>query len=70
MVKKTFQVEGMHCTSCALSVDEELEELEGIKTSRTSYARQSTEVEFDERLVDEAKIIATVEKAGYKAIFR
>ncbi len=67
MVKKLFGIEGMHCTSCALLIDEELEELAGIHRSRTSYARQQAEVEYDEKQVDEGKIIATITRAGYKA---
>lgn len=67
MLKKSFQIEGMHCTSCALGIDEELEELKGIKSVKTSYARQRTEVEFDEKLLTEPMIIAAITKAGYKA---
>lgn len=67
MVKQTFRVEGMHCTSCALNIDEELEELPGIKSSKTSYARQETKVEFDEKVVNEPAIVAAIAKAGYTA---
>ncbi len=67
MVKKVLGIEGMHCTSCALLIDEELEELAGIRRSKTSYARQQAEVEYDEKKVDEGKIIATITKVGYKA---
>jgi copper chaperone CopZ len=67
MVKKTFRVEGMHCTSCALNIDEELEELPGVKCSKTSYARQLTEVEYDESTLNQAVILETIAKAGYTA---
>ncbi len=67
MAKKVFQIEGMHCTSCALLIDEELEELAGIVRSKTSYAKQQAEVEYDEKQIDERKIVATIAGAGYKA---
>jgi copper chaperone CopZ len=68
MTKKLFQIEGMHCTSCALLIDEELEEVSGIRQAKTSYARQQVEVEYDEKQIDEVKIIATIAGVGYKAI--
>jgi copper chaperone CopZ len=67
MKKLKFKVEGMHCTSCALLIDEELEETKGIRQSRTNYARQVAEVEFDEQQVDEEKIQAIIAQIGYKA---
>lgn len=65
MIKQIFRVEGMHCTSCALTIDEELEELKGVKRSKTVYARQTTEVEYDENIVAQATIIETIVKNGY-----
>jgi Cu+-exporting ATPase len=67
MVKRIFKVEGMHCTSCALLIDEELEEVKGVKRAKTNYARQTTEVEFDERAVGDTTILTTIAQAGYKA---
>lgn len=63
-VKHQYKIEGMHCTSCALSIDMELEDLEGVKSSNTSYAKQVVEVEVDEG-VSREKIIETIKKLGY-----
>ncbi len=67
MTKKKFKIDGMHCTSCALSIDEELEEVQGVRRANTSYARQVSEVEFDERQVTEIGILQAIANAGYKA---
>lgn len=67
MIKKIFRIEGMHCTSCAMNIDGELEDVNGVKESNTSYARQLTEVLYDESLVEEVAIIAAIKKAGYAA---
>ena len=67
MQKKKFKIEGMHCTSCAINIDGELEEMDGIKSSSTSYAKQETEVEYDEEKIRDKKIIEAIKKAGYKA---
>ncbi len=55
MTKKKFKITGMHCTSCAMNIDGELEDTEGVKESSTNYAKQETEVEFDEKKLDAKK---------------
>ena len=67
IVKKKLKIEGMHCTSCSMNIDFDLEDLEGVKSVKTSYAKQETEIEVDEELVDDKKIIETIVKTGYKA---
>lgn len=57
----------MHCTSCALTVDMDLEETEGVKESNTSYAKQKTEVTFDSDIIMPEKIIEIIQKTGYVA---
>jgi len=68
MKKLKLKIEGMHCTSCAMSIDFDLEDM-GVKSAKTSYARQETEVEFDEEKIKPQKIIEQIEKTGYKASF-
>ena len=58
---------GMHCVSCAMSIDFDLEEQEGVKKAQTSYASQVCEVEFDEQETKIENLLKTVEKTGYKA---
>ncbi len=67
MIKKKFKIEGMHCTSCAMTIDMDLEDLEGIKKAQTSYARSELEVEFDPIKASEGLILETVKKSGYTA---
>ena len=66
IVKKKLKIEGMHCTSCAMNIDFDLEDL-GVKSSKTSYAKQECEVEFNEEKLNEETIIKTIEKTGYQA---
>lgn len=67
MTKLKLKISGMHCTSCAMNIDGELEDTEGVKSSNTNYARQHTEVEFDEKKINEQKIIEIIKKVGYTA---
>lgn len=65
--KLKLKISGMHCTSCAMNIDGELEDTEGVRCSSTSYAKAVTEVEFDEEKITHVKIIAIVKKVGYVA---
>ncbi len=65
--RQTLRIAGMHCTSCALAIDMELEELPGVAEARTSYARATTEVVFDPARVDLGAIIAAIREVGYTA---
>lgn len=67
MTKKRFQIQGMHCVGCAMTIDGALEDLPGVKSASANYARQIVDVEYDETRLTEAQIIAAVEQAGYKA---
>lgn len=67
MGKLRMKIKGMHCTSCAMNIDMDLEDLDGVKSVNTSYARQISEVEFDENKLTADKILNQVKDTGYSA---
>jgi len=67
MTKQRFQVKGMHCVGCAMTIDGALEHLEGVKSATTHYAKQLVEVEYDDKKLSETVIIKAIEGAGYEA---
>lgn len=67
IIKKKLVIEGMHCTSCAMNIDWDLEDLKGVKSAKTIYSRQECEVEFDEEIVPIEEVIRTIQKTGYQA---
>ena len=67
MLKKTYRVEGMHCSNCAMNIECIEDEFPGIKQVCASYRKAQMVVEFDEVKVSEAQILAAVEKRGYQA---
>lgn len=67
MIKKKFKITGMHCSSCAMTIDMDLEDLEGVKSSDTSYAKQETEVELDPQKTSDDLVVETIKKSGYTA---
>jgi len=67
MKKVIFKISGMHCTSCAMNIDGDLEDfVKGIKTAKTNYAKQVCEVEFEKEVKVE-QIITQIKETGYQA---
>lgn len=61
----TLQISGMHCTSCALNIDDEMEELLGVISSRTNYAKSQTVVEYDSQKVKVKDLEKVIKTLGY-----
>lgn len=66
MIKLRFKIIGMHCTSCAMNIDGELEDTEGVKESKTSYAKQETEVTFNPDTISIDAIISVIRRLDDK----
>lgn len=58
-------IDGMHCTSCSMNVDGELENLDGIYSASTSYAKQKTVVEYDPAKTNLNAIKQVIVDLGY-----
>lgn len=67
MTKAKIKVSGMHCASCALSIDDELEAIDGVKRASTSFPRRRTKLEYDEAKVDLGAVRAAIARLGYEA---
>jgi copper chaperone CopZ len=64
---KRFAIQGMHCTSCAVSIDWELEDVDGVELAKTNFADAVTEVTYDDARVSTDEILAAVARAGFTA---
>lgn len=67
MITKTFAISGMHCSSCAMNIDGELEDTTGVEKATTNYASQKTTVTFDETKITEKDIANIIKNLGYTA---
>lgn len=67
IIKKKLKIDGMHCNSCVMLIEGDLEDLEGVKSAKASLAKLECEVEFDEEKVNEKVLIQTIQKTGYQA---
>lgn len=67
MKKILLKIEGMHCGSCVMNIEGELEDTEGIQKSKVNFASQTAEVEFDEEKIQLEEIKKIIHALGYKA---
>lgn len=62
--KKIYQIDGMHCASCAMLIEGELED-RGI-VGRCSFAKQTLEVDTEDGQAPDKAVKEAVEAAGYQ----
>jgi copper chaperone len=62
-----FAVDGMHCASCGLLIDETVEELDGVRSSTTNVRAGVTTVEVDAARCSPDEIVTAINGAGYTA---
>jgi copper chaperone CopZ len=66
-MKKEFNIEGMHCDSCAVNIKETLEETAGVRETDVTFKRKTAVVDFDEATVQEQTILNKIQDLGYTA---
>lgn len=66
--KKTFDIEGMTCASCAMTVEKAAKKLTGVGNAAVNLATEKLNIEYDPSQVTAEDIENAVENSGYKAI--
>lgn len=65
---ETFDIEGMTCATCALTVEKAVGKLPGMDSSSVNLATEKLTVTYDPRNLYPSQIIEAVTKAGYQAL--
>jgi copper chaperone CopZ len=66
-LKAEFNVEGMHCDSCAVDIKETLEETAGVRQADVTFKRKTAIVDFDEETVQQSTLVKKIQDLGYTA---
>src|SRR3989344_7111851 len=66
MKQKEYIIEGMHCPSCAETIEKNVRNVKGVKSCRVNFSLNKASVIFDDQDETEEKIYSAVDKAGYK----
>lgn len=65
MTKKTLNIVGMHCASCAMTIEKSLKKTNGVVNASVNFATEKATVDGN---TDEKELIKAIEKVGYKVI--
>lgn len=63
-----FKISGMTCTSCEEHVNHEVNKINGIVSSTTSYENGNAIIEFDQTKTNEREIEKAINSTGYNVI--
>ena len=66
--KIILPIKGMHCASCAITIEKSLKRIPGAKTANVNFASEKANIEYDFNKVDEEKLEDAVKDAGYEVI--
>jgi len=66
--KLTCNISGMHCASCAQTIEKNIKKQEGIVSANVNFASEKASVEYDSEKIDENKIKKTINKTGYEPL--
>lgn len=68
MQKKTFDIEGMTCASCAQTVEKVTSKLPGVGSAQVNLATEKLNIDFDQSVLSVQDIQDAISGAGYKAL--
>ncbi len=66
--KKTVRIGGMHCASCAQSIESALKREPGVTSANVNFATEKALVEYDDEQVDLERIGKVIEETGYEPV--
>ena len=62
----SFKIKNMQCVSCAMSIDAELEELNGVYSSSTKFSLAKTAIRYNSQVIKKSEIQDKIEALGYQ----
>ncbi len=69
MKKELLDITGMSCSACSSRIEKVVSRMQGVQQINVNLLTNNAHIVFDESIVDEAAIIARIEKLGFGASF-
>jgi copper chaperone CopZ len=66
----TLKIEGMNCSSCANTIKTLVEGEPGVQVATVSFDEGQARILYDPQTVNEDRLVAAVEKAGFRVVER
>ncbi|MBI2110035.1 heavy metal translocating P-type ATPase [Candidatus Woesearchaeota archaeon] len=68
MKRLIIPISGMHCASCAVTIEKSLKKSRGISNSSVNFATERATVDYDENETSETLIKEIIKKTGYNVV--
>ena len=68
MTHQTYQVKGMHCTSCAGIIEKTLKKVEGVHAIEVNPGTETAKISFDAEKTSVQKLSEKIEPIGYSLV--
>jgi len=65
--KVLLNIVGMHCASCAQTIEKALKEHSGVKEANVNFASEKAYIKYDPNVTNKREFIETVKATGYDA---
>ncbi|HLC61868.1 MAG TPA: heavy metal translocating P-type ATPase [Candidatus Nanoarchaeia archaeon] len=66
--KTSVSISGMHCASCANTIEKSLKKTNGVINANVNFASEKASVEYDGNEINEDSLKKIIRKTGYKVI--
>lgn len=70
MDQKKFDINGMTCTACALTIERQLGKMAGVESVAVNFATEQMHIKYNEDALGTTDIMTAIKKVGYEAIDR
>ncbi len=67
-IKKILKIQGMHCATCVVNIENALNKEKGVVLARVNLVTEKANIEFDTEKINLKKIESLVNDLGYKVI--
>ncbi|GMU25631.1 heavy metal translocating P-type ATPase [Patescibacteria group bacterium] len=68
MKRISIPIRGMHCASCALTIQKSLEAVHGVSAASVNFATERANIEFDESLAAREHLENAIRESGYDVV--
>jgi len=66
--KCEISIAGMHCASCAQTIEKALNKTKGVKKANINFATEKATIEYDEDKINQEELENVIKKIGYKVV--
>lgn len=68
MLTNTYKIKGMHCASCANTIEKILKKTDGVTDAQTNFGTETAKITFDENKIKPEDFSKKIEHLGYSLV--